>query len=173
MRGRSLLAVDPSLACTGWVEVDYENGSLRAVGAIVTRKAARKRRLRQADDDVARCLAITVRLRSRIAAAGLVLVEVPSAGAQGARANRAMGLVTGVMASLTTGLPHVQWWQAGDVREILCGKRSAPKDAPWSQVIARWPKLHEVAEAAGVTTKPEMEAVLDAAALALAWERRP
>lgn len=97
-----------------------------------TEPTPRKRGVRVADDDAERCQELARFLIDTIRShqpAGAV-VELPSGGAQGARANRAMGMATGVVVAVLemTELP-AEWVTPGDVKVAATGRRDGSKVA--------------------------------------------
>lgn len=125
-----------------------------------------KKGLRVADDDADRCQQHARFLLSVIREwqpAGAV-VELPSGGAQGARANRCMGMATGIVATAleAAGIP-VEWVTPGEVKKTAAGRRDASK-AEVEQTVCQaftW-------QAPPPRTKAEAEHVYDAAGALLA-----
>ncbi len=134
-----------------------------------TKPSPKKRGIRVADDDAERCQELARFLIDTIRTcrpAGAV-VELPSGGSQGARANRAMGMATGVVVAVLemAELP-AEWVTPGDVKKAATDRRDASKEAVQEAVREAfdwgdcWP------------TKPKwaQEHVADAAAAVLAAE---
>ncbi|WP_374712267.1 crossover junction endodeoxyribonuclease RuvC [Symbiobacterium terraclitae] len=136
-------------------------------GTSRTQKSGKKG-LRVADDDADRCqqharflLGVVQEWKPQGA-----VVELPSGGAQGARANRSMGLATGVVAAAleAAGLP-AEWVTPGAVKKAATGRKDASKDEV-EQAVRRafnW-------QAQPPRTKAEAEHVFDAAGALLAAE---
>jgi Holliday junction resolvasome RuvABC endonuclease subunit len=142
-----ILAVDAGFAATGWAIV---SGGQFVVGdVIVTKAEGKKKAVRKADDDIERCQEIVRVLETMCRAYKVeaLVVEIPTGGAQSARAMRGMGLVTGVLAALTEllGLP-VEWVSPGQVK-ALAGSRLATKQQVEAVVVKRWPNALAFCEA--------------------------
>ena len=135
-----LLGIDAGFAKMGVVIVelgDVGNGDPASRQILFaetcrTEPTPRKRGVRVADDDAERCqklarfLIDTIRIHQPAGA----VVELPSGGAQGARANRAMGMATGiVVAVLEMAELPVEWVTPGDVKLAATGRRDGSKDA--------------------------------------------
>jgi len=133
-----------------------------------TERQTKKRGVRVADDDAERCQTLARFLLDMVQTyrpAGAV-VELPHGGAQGARANRSMGMATGVVAAVleATGIP-AEWVTPSDVKKAATGRRDGSKEAV-AQAVRRaftW-------QAAPPSTKTEAEHVFDAAGALLAAE---
>lgn len=133
-----------------------------------TERQAKKRGIRVADDDAERCQVLArflLRLIREWRPQGAV-VELPHGGAQGARANRSMGMATGVVAAVleAAGLP-AEWVTPSDVKKAAGGRRDASK-ADVEQAVRRaftW-------QAEPPKTRAEAEHVFDAAGALLAAE---
>ncbi|MFZ5815342.1 MAG: crossover junction endodeoxyribonuclease RuvC [Bacillota bacterium] len=136
--------------------------------AIRTERTARKRGVRVADDDVERCRQLAAGLLEvirRFRPAGAV-AEMPNGGAQGARANRSMGMATAVVATLleVEGLP-LEAVTPLEVKKAAAGRKDAAKEDVQEQVAKRfeWGDHRP-------RTKAEWEHVADAAGALLAAE---
>lgn len=147
-----------------------------------TERTAKKRGIRVADDDAERCQELARFLFDVIRTyqpAGAI-VELPSGGAQGARANRAMGMATGtVVAVLEIAKLPAEWVTPQMVKKAATGRMDGSKEAvqeavreafDWNRgvkgdkgrsgdVQSHWPKY-----------KWAQEHVADAAAAVLAAE---
>lgn len=163
-----ILSIDPGIVGCGWAV--FETGPLQpvAAGCLRTAKRTRKTTVRVADDD-ARRVADLFRGLLRIArdhlAAGLV-AELPSGGAQGARANRCMGMASALVVCLAEALElPTEWITPGEVRKAAEQARS--KNEVQRYVLARWPWFARVAPG---WPAAEWEHVADAAAAAAAAE---
>ena len=166
-----ILALDPSLRATGWVLAQREGSRYVPVewGCIRTAPAGRKVRMRQSDDDVQALAIIRAALANHLGGVTRALVELPPGGAKGARANRCMGLVVGlVVAMMAERGIHSAYYSPDDVRRAL-GTRRKPglgiKEAAAIAVEARWPALQYIQ-----ATGAETEAVVDALAVLAAAE---
>jgi len=164
-RAKCLLGIDIGFAMTGWVLArPLGNGELSLLegGIIVTQKAHKKLGLRVAVDDVVRCQVLARGLTAVIGQtmpAGLV-IEVPHGGAQGARANRCMGMATAVAACVTQEYEmHAEWVDPGASKQAMLGARKGTKDEMVAAVQKRWPEFAD-----WPSTKLGREAVADAAA---------
>lgn len=134
-----------------------------------TEPTPRKRGVRVADDDAERCqelarfLIDTVRTHQPAGA----VVELPSGGAQGARANRAMGMATGVVVAVLeiAELP-AEWVTPGDVKLAATGRRDGSKEAVQEAVR----EAFDWGDCWSTKPKWAQEHVADAAAAVLAAE---
>ena len=124
-------------------------------------EGAKKHGLYVAVDDIQECKRIyrgVIDVINDVKATALV-AETPSGGAKGARAARAMGIVTGVVAAISeqAGIPSV-WVQPHQSKMQVGGKKNASKEEMEEAVFKiwpdfKWPKLEK-----------ELEHVCDAAA---------
>lgn len=118
-------------------------GNVKALGCIRTEKATRKGAVRVADDDAARCQAIARCLANvvRLNGVGGIVCEMPSGGAQGARAIACMARASAVVAVTVEllGLP-AEWYTPGDVKRIV-GAGVVTKEQVEAVVRRRWPRL--------------------------------
>jgi len=128
-----ILGIDPGFGAMGLAVVDVRPDwwEVRYHQAVRTKRSARKRGVRVADDDAERARQLASALDEIIRThrpMGAV-VELPSGGARGARANRAMGIATGVVVAVLQlhGLP-VEWVTPEDVKSVT-GGRHASKEA--------------------------------------------
>lgn len=135
-----VMGIDAGFLATGIVVVElvpYDPGLqardrvLAAVTVRTTPDGRRKRGLRVADSDAERCQ-VTARAILDTATEWHVqgvVVELPNAGAQGARPNRSMGLATGVVAACVEALRlPVEWVTPFDVKKVATGRRDGSKD---------------------------------------------
>jgi Holliday junction resolvasome RuvABC endonuclease subunit len=119
----TVLGVDIGFAATGLVVVDPR--TLRVLFAHTYRSSAsnRKRGVRVADADTERCQQLARFLWQTLTddqhRIGGVVVELPTGGAKNARSARAMGLATGVIATVLEywGGP-VEWVTPQQVKEV-------------------------------------------------------
>lgn len=132
---------------------------------VSTEKEAGKKGLFVAVDDVQQCQRLFAGVMDFITASdpGALVIELPTAGAKGARANRAMGIVTGMIGAISaaTGLPSV-WISPTDGKVAMCRKKTASKDEMMDAARALWP------DAGWPATKGKFEHIADAAAALLA-----
>lgn len=151
-RSTGLVAAVPTRAEPGY--------TIDEVLCVKTEKANKKLGLFVAQDDVSQCQALFRDVmaffdRHNPTAA---VAELPTAGAKGARANRGMGIATGMIGAVaeSLGIPFV-WVVPEESKKVVCGKRNASKDEMMSTVTAmfphvEWPKaknrLEHVADAA-------------------------
>lgn len=161
----TVMGIDAGLQGMGVVVA--EGRTIIYAGTSRTQKSG-KRGLRVADDDADRCqqharflLGVIREWRPQGA-----VVELPHGGAQGARANRSMGMATGVVAAVleAAGLP-AEWVTPAEVKKAATGRKDASK-ADVEQAVRRafaW-------QAEPPRTKAEAEHVFDAAGALLAAE---
>lgn len=165
----TILAIDPSLRCTGWLVASLPHLDLVACGTIKTRKASKKERILVASDNVRCCGEIcgTLETQVREYKVRALVVELPPGGAKGAAAARAMALVTGVIAAFVwhSGLP-VEWVSPGDAKKAFTGNRNASKKTVQQYAMDVYPVL-----ALRVYSKKDLEAVCDAAAVLVAADK--
>jgi Holliday junction resolvasome RuvABC endonuclease subunit len=172
-----ILGIDAGFVATGLVVVELgavaagsAAASDRILAAVTVRTdatGAKRRGLRVADSDAERCQVATraiLSLAREWDVAGVV-AELPHGGAQGARANRAMGLATGVVAASVEalGLP-AEWVTPAAAKKAATGRADASKADVQAAVERRF------AWAAGTVGRYawEREHVSDAAAAVLA-----
>lgn len=141
-----VLGVDAGFVSTGLVIVEArprgEPGRPRVIRAESPRTsgyARRVRGLRAADDDATRCQLLARAIGRMVAEAGegaVAAVELPTAGARGGRANRCMGMATGVVTATLAvlGVPVV-WIAPDETKMWAAGKRGAPKEAVQDAVL--------------------------------------
>jgi len=124
----SLLSLDVGFRATGWTV--FESGKIRACGVILTDPATKKT-TRNSDDNAFRAARIALELKGicETYAVQGVVGEMPSGGAQSARAMAHMALATGCVAATFSilGLP-VEWTTPNEVKIAVCGVRAASKD---------------------------------------------
>lgn len=101
-----------------------------ATACVHTKPEHKKRNIYVAHDDVRRAQEVTrsiARIYSDNGCSGMV-VELPSAGAQGAKANRAMGIATGLIAAFAeVSRCPVEWITPSESRKAAIGSECAPK----------------------------------------------
>lgn len=138
-----ILALDVGFVATGW---SVFAPGLVACGCIRTERSAKKRGIRVADDDAERCGVLARGLREllRVGYPQVlgVVAELPTGGAQGARANRAMGMATGVVVATVEDCGVGAEWVAPDaVKQAATGRRNASKDEMIRLALKRWPAI--------------------------------
>lgn len=131
---KSVLAVDIGFAVTGWVSVtrSASDPSRYEVSLYSSSKNNnnnnKKAKVRVADRDAVRCQELARFLFDAIRESkpSGVIVELPTGGAQGARANRCMGMATGIIASVIEifQLP-AEWVTPNEVKGIVPGAGKA------------------------------------------------
>lgn len=137
MENRKLLVgIDAGFVATGISIFDVTKGCIFVTAnCIRTEKSLKKRSIRVADDDSERVKNIIIGLDEMIKKYNkngnkfFVAVELPTGGAQGARPNRTMGIITGAIVAFTTlrNLP-VEWVTPAEVKVAVSGNKSASKD---------------------------------------------
>jgi len=164
-----MLGIDIGFTHTGWVAATptgQGNYEIVRLGCIVTVPIGKKGAVRVADSDVERCKTIyreLMRIIWRENVHGLVF-EVPHGGAQSARAARALGLATGILACVAEQaggegmLPSEYVTPQANKREF-CGRNNASKEQMIARAVELWPsappwprakgQLEHVADAAG------------------------
>lgn len=160
-----VLGIDAGFAAMGIVVV--EGRRVLHYDTCRTQRTATKRGIRVADDDAERCATLATFLGDVIKEwqpAGAV-VELPSGGAQGARANRSMGMATGVVvATLELLRVPTEWVTPHMVKMATAGRKDASKQAVQDAVRRRfewtsWPKhkwaQEHMADAAGAVLAAE------------------
>jgi len=144
---RIMLGIDIGFAATGWVAAEViGNGEYRPIasGVIVTEKDNHRRGLRVADSDVERCQVILRELTRTFCdhRPKALAVELPTGGAQGARANRCMGMATAIAACIVDdwGLPCA-WVTPQEVKKAVTGQRNASKQQMIGAIRSGYPEL--------------------------------
>jgi len=132
-----IVCIDIGFRHTGIAFVEGGGMGLHATGAVISSDRATVTGVRKADIDFAQARYLSAEINDwletqcpeRFKIRG-VLVEMPSAGAQGARANRCMGLATGIIAALVERwhLP-VEPYLPSDCTGAVLGKKVIPKVA--------------------------------------------
>lgn len=129
--GVKVLAADIGFASTGMAVLLIQGGqsSLHATACAHSKPEAKKRGIYVAHDDVRRAQHITreiLRVYTDNACRGIIC-EIPSAGAQGAKPNRCMGIATGMIAALAEILRcPVEWITPNESRAAATGRQTAP-----------------------------------------------
>ena len=141
-----VLTNDPSITAWGYAVLDAQDKIL-ATGCIKTEPLYKKRRTRKGDDTVRRVSEINQRLIKVIRhyKVTYLLTELPH-GSQNASAAVMIGIVTGVVQTLSDALKiGVEWYAEMDAKKCVLGKNSATKreminaicelyDVPWKGV---------------------------------------
>ncbi len=162
------MGIDTGLVATGVVVIDCAAPKPVIVryATLRTERQAGKRGLRVADDDARRASELAVWLRDQLVGVMGAVAELPTGGAQGARANRAMGMSSATVAATLAlcGIP-AEWTTPGDGKKAATGRRDGSKEDVQAAVYERfrWPPLGRFGW--------EREHVADAAAAVLAaWD---
>ena len=108
---------------------------------IGTEKVDKKKQVRVADDDADRMMKLVIEMDKFLSetCAGssnvYCVIELPTGGSQGARANRTMGMITGVIVTYVTikDIP-VEYVTPNDVKIAITGKKTANKDEIMNKV---------------------------------------
>lgn len=131
---------------------------------VVTKKESKKKSLYVAEDDVSQSMLLYRGIRAFLQKwdPTFIAVELPSAGAKGARANRGMGIATGIIAAIAeeTGLPSV-WVVPTDSKVAMCGTKTASKEDMQDKARELWPQVQ------WSTAADQFEHIADAAAALL------
>ena len=154
-----ILTNDPSITGWGYAVLDAKDNIL-TTGCIKTEPQHKKRRIRKGDDTVRRVSEINQRLLQVIKhyKVSYLLTELPH-GSQNASAAVMIGIVTGIMQTLSDTLKiGVEWYAEMDAKKCVLGKNSATKQ----EMINAIDKLYEVPWKG---TKYKDEAVADALAI--------
>lgn len=145
---KPILLIDAGFRNMGWAIID--SGEIIAHGVIVTKPASKKSSQRVADADADACDLLFRELANQVRnySPKAMVVEMPSAGAQGARANRGMGMATAVVACLAAAfsLPH-EYVTPQMVKDVAkAAKGAVTKDMVAAAVYERWPLLSGLSE---------------------------
>jgi len=138
------LAIDAGFQALGYVimSVGPDKDQPIFYDAFRTEKnEGRKKGLRVADDDAVRCEKIVLELDRCIQQyqPSGALVELPSGGAQGARANRAMGISTGLtVATMALRKIPCEWLTPSMVKKATAGTNNASKEEVQAGVEKLW-----------------------------------
>ena len=137
-----VLAIDIGFASAGMAVLGFQDGRavLHATACAHTRKLDKKLGIYVAHDDVRRAQEITravIKTYTDNSCKGVV-VELPSAGAKGAKANRAMGISTGIIAALTEIVRcPVEWITPSESRSAAIGRATAPKGGDVKDLVMK------------------------------------
>jgi len=169
-----LFCIDAGFVATGISLFKVNGGKFVFTGCMtsVTKKSDKKKQVRVADDDSERIKKIIIDIdefikpyeHQRIMAA----VELPTGGAQGARANRTMGMITGAMVTYL----RMKGWPAeyvtpNDVKVAVTGNRKASKDKIMNLIRKKLKKYNHLLP----SSKAEFEHVADSVGVALHIKR--
>jgi Holliday junction resolvasome RuvABC endonuclease subunit len=124
----SIMGIDAGFTHTGIVVV--EDNKVVHHETVRTKKDSHKKAVRVADDDAERCRVLTAALQKVIQEyePAAAFVELPSGGAQGARANRTMGMAAAfVVAVLEVFQVPAEWVTPGMVKKAAAGRKDASK----------------------------------------------
>lgn len=165
-----LIGIDAGFRGMGYAVFSPHTKKFLEVGSFRTQKAAKKLKLRVSSDDVDSCQFLVRSLNGLFDKCPpiAVFVELPNAGAKGARANRTMGLATAIIVSILESrkIP-ASYLIPSDVRKVLCGKRNAGKEAAAQVVLDAHPDV------SWPTVDADREHALDAGAVLMASENDP
>lgn len=168
MAENKIVGVDLGFRNTGLVAAAPEHSdvgySIDKFTCIKTERAGKKKAIFVAQDDVQQCQNLFTGVMEFIRQVDptALAVELPTAGAKGARANRGMGIATGMAASVAavTGLPVI-WIYPEDSKKLVGGKKNASKDDMMNAVRNTWPQVE------WPKAKNQFEHIADAAAALL------
>lgn len=125
-----ILALDVGFRSLGYAVFDT-NGDPVACGVIRTEKSSKKLKVRTADDNALRAGKIARELKEVIDTHQVrgIVGELPSGGAQSARAMSQMSMATAIVATICElcDLPS-EWATPADVKVALTGSKTASKD---------------------------------------------
>ncbi|KKM23476.1 hypothetical protein LCGC14_1614830 [marine sediment metagenome] len=175
MNGKSpvVLSIDAGFEALGWVvarliEIDRKMSiDLVAVGVIRTKKDTKKKHIYVADDDCRRIKELITGLRGVLDVVKIdgIVAEIPSGGAQGARANRCMGMSTAIVICFAEMLNvPIETYTPNEVKKVMTGKITASKEAMVAGAQAEWPDtkwpknkgdIHHAADAAATLLAAE------------------
>lgn len=154
-----LLTLDVGFKNMGWALM--ENGCVIKYGVFTTEKA-KKKTTRTADDYAWRSAALTSQLEDCIKENGVkgVVGELPSGGAQNAKAMAQMNMATAIVSTACQILKiPCEWTTPGDVKMAVTGRKAASKEEIMDTVRNKlfphivWPdcaaKFEHIADAIG------------------------
>jgi len=169
----NIVAIDVGFASMGIVVLCIRARDLGLVykEVISTKPSPKKLSIRSADDNVRRCREITRSVRRVIDEyePAAVVLEMPSMGSKSAKAMRAMGLASGIIAALDVVYENLPFLYATptDVKVAMTGKKSASKEEVQSRAVEMIPDILD-----GVN-KTQREHVADALGAAVAAKDAP
>ncbi|MCP4597027.1 crossover junction endodeoxyribonuclease RuvC [Neptuniibacter sp.] len=138
-----LLSLDVGFSKCGWAV--YKHRQPVACGCIITEKS-KKKQTRVSDDYAYRSAMIAQGLQQIVGhyGSGGIVGELPSGGAQSAKAMVQMGMATASVASAASimGLP-VEWTSPSDVKLAVTGSRKATKEEIMDAIATKydWEKM--------------------------------
>lgn len=146
-----VVGIDAGFTATGLVAVKLHPDRLAvvAVEVVRTQPSGRKRGVRVADDDAERATTLFDGVREFLggAAAAGAVVELPTGGARGARANRTMGIATAAVCAAVRGADVPVEWVTPRAVKVAAGGRPAASKAEvaagarlglyWDEVLAQ------------------------------------
>ena len=161
-----VIGIDAGFTHTGVSVFKAINGKLKfyKCTTIKTEKSEKKKQVRVADDDAERITKLVLELGEFVSECvtegnqSYTVIELPSAGAQGARALRAMSIVTGALVAFLTikNMPS-EYVTANDVKIALTGKKTASKDEIMNRVREKMSDVNHLFP----KTKDEFEHIAD------------
>jgi len=169
----NMVAIDVGFASMGVVVLCIRAHAYDLVykEVISTKPSPKKLNIRSADDNIRRCREITRSVRRILDEydAEVVVLEMPSMGSKSAKAMRAMGLASGIIATLDVVYGDIPFLYAtpSNVKVAMTGNKTASKEEV--QVIAE-EKIPGILE--GVN-KTQREHIADALGAAVAVEDDP
>jgi len=129
-----ILSLDVGFASCGWSVL--KKGVVVDCGTIISEKS-KKKSTRTADDYYERSGRIASELKAIVERHGVqgIVGELPSGGAQSAKAMAMMNMATAIVASVAAclGIP-CEWCTPNDVKLAVCAFRSATKDDMMSAI---------------------------------------
>ena len=133
----SLMSLDVGFSATGYVI--WENNKPVACGVVKT-ESTTKKTVRTADDNSSRSMEMANAFKRIIKEHDVkgIVGELPSGGAQSARAITHMALATGVVSAVAAmaGIP-CEWCTPIDNKKVMTGKRSASKEEMMNEAVRR------------------------------------
>lgn len=169
-----ILSCDAGFNTTGCAVIG-PGGRIHSLWVICTApKGGKKRHFYIADEDAQRCAEIARMLRATIERykIRLMICELPTGGALGARAMRCMAMVTGVFVSVSELLRIPTIWVTPLQVKAVAGKMNATKQHVMDAVLRQIPALKEHPGWLAITPG-RREHAADALAAFLAAQRSP
>lgn len=142
----NIMGIDAGFTATGWAVFRLEDAGLVpiAAGCVRTQPGTKRTAVRVADDDARRVAELVRCLRAAVTTWSIrgLFVELPTGGAQGARAQRAMALATGAVVAAVELLGlAAEWVTPREVKLAAAGSAAAGKDEVMAAAQRRWPEL--------------------------------
>ncbi len=163
---KSILALDPSLRCSGWVV--FSEGMPIRHGIIQTQARGRKSSLRKGSADIQDIISIQRELLHICTDYNIALVvaEESAGSSKSTRGTKSLAYAMSIVCSLDgfLGIPIV-WVRYDDVKKYTVGKKSATKEEVRNVAQSHWAKYVWPINGRGKdeVSKPYVEAVGDAA----------